>query len=94
MRAPRLLLVAALLALVSACAPKPVSVPTVTTPRFPEYVEPRVPPGMGTAAVIQRHARIWQFLQAGDLLYVAVSSEEMPRVVGLVGGREADRCSS
>lgn len=67
MSAFRLVAVAALLAFVSACAPKPVSLPIVTTPRFPEYVEPRVPPGYGSPAVALRHARIWQFLQAGDL---------------------------
>lgn len=67
MRASRSLLVVLLLAVVSACAPKPVAVPVVTTPRYPEYVEPRVPADLATQAVAQRQARIWQFLQAGDL---------------------------
>ncbi len=67
MRAPRLLAVVLLLTVVSACAPKPVSVPVVTAPKYPEYVEPRIPADLATPALAQRHARIWQFLQAGDL---------------------------
>jgi tetratricopeptide (TPR) repeat protein len=52
---------------VSACAPKVVPAPIVTTPRFPEFQRPAVPPAMeGTAASVN-YSRGWAFLQTGDL---------------------------
>jgi len=56
-----------LLALVSACAPKVVPLPTVTTPRFPDFVQPAVPADYSGSPVATSQARGWTFLQAGDL---------------------------
>lgn len=67
MRASRLLVAATLLLAVSACAPKPVRLPVVTTPAFPEYIEPRVPDDLITTGLQAGHQRAWTFLQAGDL---------------------------
>jgi tetratricopeptide (TPR) repeat protein len=51
----------------SACAPVIVPPPVVTTPKFPEFVTPAVPPEFaGTAAVINER-RGWAFLQSGDM---------------------------
>jgi tetratricopeptide (TPR) repeat protein len=67
MRAPRILLVAMLLAGVAACAPKTVRVPVVTTPQYPEYIEPTIPADLAASRVSAQHERAWLFLQAGDL---------------------------
>src|SRR5262245_46538162 len=59
--------IAAALALApAACAKKAVAPPTVVAPRFPDYVFPTPPPGLGTPATIERHKAGWQWLQAGD----------------------------
>lgn len=51
-----------------ACAARvPPAPPAVTTPKFPEFLFPAVPPGLGTPAAIERHDIGWQWLQAGDL---------------------------
>jgi len=51
----------------SACAPVIVPTPVVTTPKFPEFVTPPVPPEfVGTAAAINER-RGWAFLQSGDM---------------------------
>lgn len=50
-----------------ACTPKPVPLPVVTTPRFPEFVEPTVPAAEAESPVGVSQSRAWQFLQAGDL---------------------------
>ena len=62
----RKLLLAALV-LVSACAPKVVSVPVVTAPKYPEFREPAVPPALADGPAGQSYARGWAYLQAGDL---------------------------
>jgi tetratricopeptide (TPR) repeat protein len=62
----RKLLLAALV-LVSACAPKVVSLPVVTAPKYPEFREPVVPPALAAGPAAQSHARGWAFLQVGDL---------------------------
>src|SRR5262245_38165626 len=57
----------AALAAASACAPKLVALPIVTTPRFPDFVEPVVPSDLTTSQAGLGQQRAWQFLQAGDL---------------------------
>ena len=57
----------ALLFCISACAPKIVPVPTVTTPRFPEFTPPPVPPAFANSPVADTFSRGWAYLQAGDL---------------------------
>jgi tetratricopeptide (TPR) repeat protein len=61
----RLLLAAVVL--VSACAPKTVPAPVVTSPRFPEFTRPSVPPAYATSPAAVNASRGWAFLQAGDL---------------------------
>jgi tetratricopeptide (TPR) repeat protein len=57
-----------LLALLAACAPKTVPAPPPSgAPRFPDFVFPSAPAGIGTPAVLQRHDLGWRWLQAGDL---------------------------
>ncbi|MGH9308882.1 MAG: tetratricopeptide repeat protein, partial [Vicinamibacterales bacterium] len=52
----------------AACAARvPPAPPAVTTPKFPEFLFPAVPAGLGTPAAIERHDIGWQWLQAGDL---------------------------
>ena len=52
----------------SACGPKAVSTPSpVASPRFPDFVFPEPPAGLGTPATIERHKAGWEWLQAGDL---------------------------
>ena len=53
--------------LVTACATKTVPPPAVSTPHFPDFVFPAAPPGIGTAATLERHKAGWQWLQIGDL---------------------------
>ena len=57
----------ALLVVVSACAPKVVPVPTVTTPHFPDFPQPVVPPAFANTPVAAALSRGWTYLQAGDL---------------------------
>ncbi|PYR80030.1 MAG: hypothetical protein DMF86_01885 [Acidobacteria bacterium] len=56
------------LGLIAACthAP-PATAPSVTTPKFPDFVFPAPPQGTGTPALIDQHRSAWQFLQAGDV---------------------------
>ncbi len=64
----RACLLLTLAALVSACAPKTIPLPEVSTPKYPDFMQPVVPPvlaNMPTAAAAQD--RGWRFLQAGDL---------------------------
>lgn len=62
----RRLLLASLVA-VSACAPKIVPAPVVTTPRFPQFQAPPVPAALaGTPAAVSQE-RAWAFFQTGDL---------------------------
>src|SRR5712692_4832511 len=60
-----LLLVALVCA--SACAPKVVTAPAVTTPKFPEFTRPVVPPSFASSPAVENASRGWTFLQAGDL---------------------------
>jgi tetratricopeptide (TPR) repeat protein len=65
-RLASLLLIGALTA-IAACAPRTIAVPTVTTPRFPEFIQPTVPPELAGNVAAAAHARSWAFLQAGDV---------------------------
>jgi tetratricopeptide (TPR) repeat protein len=55
--------------LTTACAEKTtaVAVPVVTTPRFPDFVRPGIPPELVMLPAATNQERAWQFLQAGDL---------------------------
>src|SRR5262245_16339120 len=63
----RKLLGLALLTAMSACAPKAVPVPVVTTPKFPDFITPTVPPALATTPAAAGEERGWRFLQTGDL---------------------------
>ncbi len=63
----RKLAAAALLVIVSACAAKIIPAPVVTTPKYPEFLLPAVPPSYASTAAAISHDRAWRFLQAGDL---------------------------
>lgn len=59
--------VLAVLAFVSACAPKTAPVIPAGAPRFPEFVQPTIPPAFANSTEATRTMRAWQWLQAGDL---------------------------
>ncbi len=69
MRAPSFIVLAALLGLISACAPKVVPLlPVAGPPHFPEeFVQPTVPSQMAGSPLAGQNDRAWLFLQAGDL---------------------------
>jgi tetratricopeptide (TPR) repeat protein len=62
----RKLLLAALV-IVSACAPKLMPVPVVTTPKYPDFQAPVVPASMSETVAAENQRRGWAFLQSGDL---------------------------
>lgn len=49
------------------CAPKTAAPPTPAAPKYPDFVFPATPEGIGTPATLERHKAGWQWLQAGDL---------------------------
>ena len=56
------------IAVAGACTRKPVViVPVVTTPRFPEFVRPAMPPSFANTPAAVSADRGWIFLQSGDL---------------------------
>ena len=57
----------AVLAVVSACAPKTTPVASPGPPQFPDYVQPTAPPGLTTSVIARQSELAWRFLQAGDL---------------------------
>jgi tetratricopeptide (TPR) repeat protein len=61
------LLVCGVLAAAAGCAPKLVPLPTVTTPAFPDYLQPTVPPQLTASRGLESQLRAWTFLQAGDV---------------------------
>jgi tetratricopeptide (TPR) repeat protein len=63
----RAILLIAGLMLLGACAEKKVAPPAPGAPRFPEFVYPAEPAGLGTSAALERHKAGWAWLQAGDL---------------------------
>ena len=57
-----------LVILAGACAPKTiVPLPSVTTPKYPEFIEPKVPAAYAASPLATSQTRGWVFLQAGDL---------------------------
>lgn len=56
----------ALLVAVSACAPKVVPAPVVTMPRFPDFLQPQLPPEAAGTPAATLYNRGWAFLQSGD----------------------------
>jgi tetratricopeptide (TPR) repeat protein len=51
-----------------ACAKKPVmTVPVVTTPKYPEFITPVVPQSLANTPAAESETRGWAFLQTGDL---------------------------
>lgn len=50
-----------------ACASRVVPVAVDLAPRYPEFVQPLAPQGLGDAETVNRHERAWQLLQSGDL---------------------------
>jgi tetratricopeptide (TPR) repeat protein len=59
-------LVLATLIVMSACAPKIVPAPVVTAAKFPDFIQPTVPPGLAGTRAADSQSRGWAFLQAGD----------------------------
>jgi tetratricopeptide (TPR) repeat protein len=58
----------ALLALASACGPNKLETPPpVSAAKYPDFILPAVPEGLGTPAAQERHQTGWMWLQAGDL---------------------------
>jgi tetratricopeptide (TPR) repeat protein len=57
---------AALLMGTLACAAKTVAPPPPGAPKFPDFIFPAVPAGIGTMAAIERHDLAWRWLQFGD----------------------------
>jgi tetratricopeptide (TPR) repeat protein len=62
-----IVLACGVLLLASACAPKAVPVPTVSTPKFPDFIAPTIPADYAGTPVAVGEDRGWRFLQAGDL---------------------------
>ena len=56
-----------LLVAVGCGAKLPPEPPAVMVPKYPDYVVPGVPRGVGTPAAVERHMAGWNWLQAGDL---------------------------
>src|SRR4029453_3853332 len=55
------------LTVTNGCAPKVTTpAPVAASPRFPDFVFPDPPAGLGTPATVERHKAGWQWLQAGD----------------------------
>ena len=55
------------LVFVSACTPAIIPAPIVTTPKFPDFVTPAVPPEFAASPSAINQNRGWAFLQSGDL---------------------------
>ncbi|MQA31804.1 MAG: tetratricopeptide repeat protein [Luteitalea sp.] len=67
MRRLAVLVLVGALAASAACAPRTIAVPVVTTPRFPEFIQPTIPTELAGSDAAVAHTRSWAFLQAGDL---------------------------
>jgi tetratricopeptide (TPR) repeat protein len=59
--------IAAALTTVVGCAPRVVSVPTVSNPLHPDFIRPTVPAQFAESSAAWHQDRAWRFLQAGDL---------------------------
>jgi len=55
------------LVVMAACGPKVVPLPTVSLPRFPDFIAPVVPAEYANTAAASYETSGWTFLQAGDL---------------------------
>lgn len=56
------------LMLLTACAPRRIELPDPSVAaRYPDFLFPAVPAGLGTPAALDRHRAAWLWLQAGDL---------------------------
>ena len=69
MRATTARVLIGVLALTAACAEKTttvIPVPVLTTPHYPDFVRPVVPPDLAGTPAAASGERAWQFLQAGD----------------------------
>jgi tetratricopeptide (TPR) repeat protein len=64
MRTAAVVLLTAMLG--AACASKAPAVPPTVAPKFPEFIFPVPPAGVGGPAVLERHDLAWRWLQAGD----------------------------
>ena len=60
-------LLIATLVFAAGCAARVVPPPTVTTPRYPQFIAPDVPAELASTLQAWSHDRGWRFLQAGDL---------------------------
>lgn len=67
MRRVTVIALCAWVAMATACAPRLVPAPTIGTPRYPEYIQPIVPPEWAGSALADHQDRAWRFLQTGDL---------------------------
>ena len=56
-----------LLIFMSACTPALTPAPVVTTPKFPDFMMPAVPPEFASTPAAINENRGWAFLQSGDL---------------------------
>jgi tetratricopeptide (TPR) repeat protein len=63
----RALVICLVLAAAGCAARLPPEPPPVTAPRYPDFLVPTVPRGVGTPAAIERHMAGWGWLQNGDL---------------------------
>jgi len=58
---------AVMLLVAAGCASKNIAVPPPTAaPKFPDFIFPAAPQGLGTATDLERHEIAWRWLQAGD----------------------------
>jgi tetratricopeptide (TPR) repeat protein len=55
------------LLMMAACGPKVVPLPTISLPRFPDFIAPVVPTEYGNSAAASYQTSGWTFLQSGDL---------------------------
>jgi len=67
MRQLVIVLLTVVLAVVSGCAPKVVPAPTVTSPKYADFIAPVVPTAFEGSLAAWMQDRGWRFLQSGDL---------------------------
>src|SRR6476469_3868305 len=66
MRTRALIGVIGLIALLEACAARTVTVPVVTSPKYPEFVAPAIPAALAASPAVAHQDLAWRFLQSGD----------------------------
>jgi tetratricopeptide (TPR) repeat protein len=67
MRAPSVIVLTLVVAVLSACAPRTVPVPVVETPKYPDFLAPAIPAELATDRAARHMDPAWAFLQAGDV---------------------------